>query len=134
TGRSLPRNRRAHRPGPRRADLRPAHARGQAERSSRCAAVDRRRVVSIPSRLKRLSPFLKPLFILVLFAVSLRLLHDALAHYRYRDVVEFFHHLTWDQIILAVALTLAGCLVMTGYDTMAMRYIRHPLPYRKIAL
>ena len=39
-----------------------------------------------------------------------------------------------DQILLAAALTLLGYLVMTGYDTLAFRYIRHPLPYFKIAL
>src|SRR5262249_32983297 len=132
--RALSRKRRAPRSGPRRADLRPAHARGQAERSAWCAAVDRRRVEPISAGLKRLTPFLKPLFILVLFAVSLRVLHDTLAHYRYHDVVEFFRHLAWDQIVLAIVLTLAGYLVMTGYDTMAMHYIRHPLPYAKIAL
>ena len=85
-------------------------------------------------RLKRIAPFLKPLFILILFAIALRVLQDTLAHYRYHDVVDYFHRLAWDQILLAVGLTLAGYLVMTGYDTMAMRYIRHPLPYGKIAL
>jgi phosphatidylglycerol lysyltransferase len=96
--------------------------------------VDRHRVDTFPGRLRRISPFLKPLFILILFAVSLRILQDTLTHYHYHDVVEFFHRLTWDQILLAIGLTLAGYLVMTGYDTMAVRYIRHPLPYRKIAL
>src|SRR5207247_10520610 len=96
-----------------------AHARGEAERSPRCAAVDRDRVVTCPERLKRIAPFLKPLFILILFTISLRIVQDTLAHYRYHDVVEFFHHLTWDQILLAVGLTLTGYLVMTGYDTMA---------------
>jgi phosphatidylglycerol lysyltransferase len=91
-------------------------------------------VRTFPQRLKRFSPFLKPLFILVLFALALRILHDTLAHYRYRDVIDYFHHLAWDQILIAVALTLIGYLLMTGYDTLAMRYIRHPLPYRKIAL
>jgi phosphatidylglycerol lysyltransferase len=96
--------------------------------------VDRHRVIPFPERVRRLAPFLKPAFILVLFAVSLRVLHDTLARYRYRDVVDFFHHLAWDQIVLAIVLTFAGYLVMTGYDTMAMRYIRHRLPYAKIAL
>src|SRR5262249_8752649 len=133
TRRSLPRKRRALRSGPRRADLRPAHARGQAERSAWCAAVDRDRV-AIRERFRRIAPFFKPAFILFLFAVSLRVLQDTLAHYRYHDVVDYFHRLSWDQILLAVGLTLAGYLVMTGYDTMAMRYIRHPLPYAKIAM
>ncbi len=86
------------------------------------------------NRLKRLAPFLKPLLIVVLFAASLRVLQNTLARYRYRDVVDYFHRMSWDQIILAVVLTLAGYLVMTGYDTLAMHYIRHPLPYAKIAM
>src|SRR3989441_6040418 len=85
-------------------------------------------------RLRRLLPFVKPLLILALFALALRALQDTLSHYRYHDVVAYVSSLRADQIILAAVLTLAGYLVMTGYDTMAMRYIRHPLPYGRIAL
>jgi phosphatidylglycerol lysyltransferase len=85
-------------------------------------------------RLKRIAPFLKPLLILALFAVALRVLQDTLAHYRYRDVIAYISALPHNQLLLAIALTLLGYLVMTGYDTLAFRYIRHPLPYFKIAL
>src|SRR5438270_2083497 len=85
-------------------------------------------------RLKRIAPFLKPLLILALFAIALRLLQHTLAQYRYHDVILYLSSLPIDQVILAAVLTLAGYLVMTGYDTLAFRYIRHPFPYRKIAL
>jgi Uncharacterized conserved protein len=85
-------------------------------------------------RLKRIAPFLKPLLILALFVISLRVLHDTLAHYRYRDVMGYVSALPGRQLFLASALTLLGYLMMTGYDTLAFRYIRHPLPYFKIAL
>ena len=85
-------------------------------------------------RLKRIAPFLKPLLILALFAVALRVLHDTLAQYRYHDVIGYLDALPGDQILLAAVLTILGYLVMTGYDTLAFRYIRHPLPYRRIAL
>lgn len=85
-------------------------------------------------RLKRLVPFLKPLLILALFALALRVLHDTLAQYRYRDVIGYLIVLPDNKVILAAALTLLGYLVMTGYDTLAFRYIRHPLPYFKIAM
>ena len=85
-------------------------------------------------RLKRLVPFLKPLVILALFAVALRVLQDTLAHYHYHDAVLYLGSLPSAQIALAVVLTLVGYLTMTGYDTLAFRYIRQPLPYRKIAL
>ncbi|HYM61322.1 MAG TPA: bifunctional lysylphosphatidylglycerol flippase/synthetase MprF [Thermoanaerobaculia bacterium] len=85
-------------------------------------------------RLRRLAPFLKPLLIVALFGIALRILQDALAHYRYRDVIAYLRTLGRERIILAVALTILGYLVMTGYDTLAFRYIRHRLPYLKIAL
>jgi phosphatidylglycerol lysyltransferase len=85
-------------------------------------------------RLKRLLPFLKPLLILALFGIALRVLHDTLAQYHYRDVIRYLNSLPGDQLLLAAILTLFGYLVMTGYDTLAFRYIRHPLPYFKIAL
>jgi phosphatidylglycerol lysyltransferase len=85
-------------------------------------------------RLKRIAPFLKPLVILALFAVALRVLQNTLTHYHYHDVIIYLSSLPVDQIVLAVVLTLFGYLVMTGYDTLAFEYIRHPLPYRKIAL
>jgi phosphatidylglycerol lysyltransferase len=85
-------------------------------------------------RLKRIAPFLKPLLILALFAIALRVLHDTLAQYRYREVIAYVSALPGNQLLLAIALTLLGYLVMTGYDTLAFRYIRHPLPYFKIAL
>jgi phosphatidylglycerol lysyltransferase len=79
-------------------------------------------------------PFLKPLVVLALFAVALRVLQDTLAHYRYRDVMGYLRHIPRDQVALSVLLAIFGYLTMTGYDALAFRYIRHPLPYRRIAL
>jgi phosphatidylglycerol lysyltransferase len=86
------------------------------------------------NRLKRIAPFLKPLLVLALFAVALGVLQDTLARYNYHDIVVYVSSLPAHQVAAAVLLTLLGYLVMTGYDTLAFRYIRHPLPYRKIAL
>src|SRR5438045_3062295 len=85
-------------------------------------------------RLRRLLPFLKPLFVLALFAIALRVLQGTLAHYRFHDVIGYLDTVPRDQLVLSIVLTLAGYLTMTGYDTLAFRYIRHPLPYAKIAL
>lgn len=85
-------------------------------------------------RLKRIVPFLKPLLILLLFALALHILQTTLARYRYRDILAYLRSLPIDQIGPAAGLTLLGYLVMTAYDTLAFRYIRHPLPYFKIAL
>src|SRR5216684_5278640 len=86
------------------------------------------------SSAKRPWPLLRPVLMIALFAIALRILGSTLAHYRWHDVMVYLETLPALQIALAVALTLAGYLMMTGYDTLAFRYIRHPLPYRKIAL
>jgi phosphatidylglycerol lysyltransferase len=86
------------------------------------------------SSAKRLWPFLRPVLMIALFAIALRVLGATLAHYRWHDVMVYLETLPAEQVALAVALTFAGYLMMTGYDTLAFRYIRHPLPYRKIAL
>lgn len=85
-------------------------------------------------RLKRIVPFLKPLLILLVFALALHVLQATLARYRYRDILAYLRSLPGDQVGSAIGLTILGYLVMTGYDTLAFRYIRHPLPYFKIAL
>jgi len=85
-------------------------------------------------RLRRLLPLLKPLLILALFAIALRVLQGTLAQYRWRDVTHYLSSLPESQVIIAILLTLLGYLAMTGYDTLAFRYIRHPLPYARIAL
>src|SRR5438094_306891 len=61
-------------------------------------------------RLKRIAPFLKPLLILIIFAIALRVLGNTLAHYRYHDIVSYISSLPIDQIVAAVVLTLLGYL------------------------
>jgi len=85
-------------------------------------------------RFKRIFPFVKPLIVVALFAIALRVLQDTLAKFNYHQVIHYVSSLPANQIVLSIVLTLFGYLVMTGYDTLAFRYIRHPLPYPKIAL
>src|SRR5258706_7593728 len=75
-------------------------------------------------RLRRLAPFLKPLFVLVLFAISLRVLQQTLTQYHFHDVIVFLREMPREQIVVAVLLTLIGYLVITRDDTLAFRYIR----------
>src|SRR5258708_25780215 len=95
-----------------------------------------RRTINPPSmdRLRRILPFLKPLLVVALFALALRVLESTLAHYRWRDVITYLSSLPRSQVVLSIILTLVGYLVMTLYDTLAFQYIQHPLPYRRIAM
>ncbi|HEX4962107.1 MAG TPA: bifunctional lysylphosphatidylglycerol flippase/synthetase MprF [Thermoanaerobaculia bacterium] len=80
--------------------------------------------------LSKLTPFLS----LAFFGLALWLLHGELKGFRYRDVFNFFGQLPASRVLLAVAFTIAGYFALTGYDTLAIRYIGKEVAYWKIAL
>jgi phosphatidylglycerol lysyltransferase len=77
----------------------------------------------------RLSPFL----VAALFVVALWLLKRDLASYTYRDVVRAVAAASDARLFWSVGLTVFAYAVLVGYDAMALSYIRHPLPFRRIA-
>ena len=79
--------------------------------------------------LKNIWPFIG----LVLFLTALWVLHRSLANYRYHDFLDSLHSLPTRSIMAALGLTVLNYLVLTGYDTLAFRYIGRSLAYRKIA-
>lgn len=87
-----------------------------------------------PSPLKRFSSLIPAGLGLVLFGVSVWTLHGELQQYSFREVLRSLAAIPSNFLGLAIAFMLMNCLVFTGYDTLAVRYIRHPLPYRKTAL
>ncbi|CDI01429.1 conserved membrane hypothetical protein [Candidatus Competibacter denitrificans Run_A_D11] len=66
-----------------------------------------------------------------LFAMALWALHQALADYRYQDVTAYLGRLPLLNLATALAATALSYLVTTGYDWLALRYIRRPLPWRQ---
>jgi phosphatidylglycerol lysyltransferase len=84
--------------------------------------------------MKRLLPFLRPLIVVALFAISLRVLQHTLAAYRYREVMAYLGTIGTERLVFSVLLTLCGYMVMTGYDTLAFHYIQQPMAYGRIAL
>ncbi|WP_310599996.1 bifunctional lysylphosphatidylglycerol flippase/synthetase MprF [Desulfobulbus sp.] len=77
---------------------------------------------------------LSPLLSLLLFGGALWILHRALNEIHYRDILHHLHALPPRQIAAALGLTSLSYLVMTGYDWLAIRYLRHPLAPRKVIL
>ena len=75
---------------------------------------------------------LGPLIALGLFGTALWLLHRALTEYRYEDVAAYFRRLPNWQLVAALCATALSYLVATGYDWLALRYIRRPLPWVKV--
>ncbi|HPX11164.1 MAG TPA: bifunctional lysylphosphatidylglycerol flippase/synthetase MprF [Syntrophales bacterium] len=80
------------------------------------------------------SHYLSLLFGLLLFSGALLVLSHELKAYHLKDILRNFHDIPISRIALALAITTGGYLTMTVYDTLALRYIRHPLSYGKIIL
>ncbi|HRD66179.1 MAG TPA: bifunctional lysylphosphatidylglycerol flippase/synthetase MprF [Candidatus Competibacter sp.] len=76
--------------------------------------------------------FAGPLLGLTLFVAALWVLHRALTEYRYQDVVAYLKGLPHWQLAAALLATALSYLVTTGYDWLALRYIRRPLPWPKV--
>ncbi|MDD5224693.1 MAG: bifunctional lysylphosphatidylglycerol flippase/synthetase MprF [bacterium] len=82
----------------------------------------------------RLLPALGSLLGLFLFAAALWVLHHELKSHHLHEILQHLKALPERSLILALLLTVFNYLVMTGYDVLGLRYIKHELAYRKIAL
>lgn len=85
-------------------------------------------------RLEKLLRILRPLISLILFVFALGVLWHALKEYRSDDVLRTLQVFPLSRLFLSGVLTALSYLLLTGYDKLALCYIRHPLAYRKIAL
>jgi phosphatidylglycerol lysyltransferase len=82
---------------------------------------------------RRLLRIAGPSLSLLLLGAALFVLYRELQHYRVQDVARSIGALPRWRLGLALLFTLASYTALTGYDTLAFRYIRYPLPYRRIA-
>jgi phosphatidylglycerol lysyltransferase len=69
-----------------------------------------------------------------LFVLALLVIHHKLKAYHYHDIASQLRQMPVRALLLAAALTVIDYLVLTVYDALALLYIRHSLPYRRIAL
>ena len=69
-----------------------------------------------------------------LFIVAIVVLHYELKHYHFLDIIAELRAVRLAFLGLAVLLTFLDYWVLTAYDTLALRYIRHHLEYSKIAV
>ena len=69
-----------------------------------------------------------------LFVIALFLIHYKLKQYHYQDITKQILQTPISFLFLAILLTFLNYLVLTGYDTLALRYIKTPLKYHKIAI
>ncbi len=71
--------------------------------------------------------FVLPLLSILALVIVLMLLHRALAGYHLHDVFRQLRALPVATLWYAVLFALASYLVLTGYDLLALRYVRQPL-------
>ena len=83
---------------------------------------------------RRLFRVLGSLFGLLLFGVALWILHRQLRAHSIDDILRSLREIPSRQVLLCLALTCLNYFMMTGYDFLALRYVRQGLAYRKIAL
>jgi phosphatidylglycerol lysyltransferase len=84
-------------------------------------------------RMKKLLQRTSPFIGLIPFLIALWALYHVLRKYHYHDVIRSLGELPTGRVVMAVLLTIVNYLALTGYDTLAFRYIRHPLHYGRIA-
>jgi phosphatidylglycerol lysyltransferase len=68
------------------------------------------------------------------FAVALWAVHHALAEVSYRTLWRAILSFSPAQVAGAVCLTAVAYLALTGYDALALRYVRHPLRYPRTGI
>jgi phosphatidylglycerol lysyltransferase len=83
-----------------------------------------------PIVFRRISAILSVLLIIVAMIV----IHDRLRQVRYVDIVANLRQIPPTALLWAGGLTILNYLVLTLYDALALRYIRHRLAYPKLAL
>ncbi|MBE9125688.1 MULTISPECIES: lysylphosphatidylglycerol synthase domain-containing protein [unclassified Coleofasciculus] len=76
---------------------------------------------------RRFSPLGLPLLGLLLFSLSLWVIHKELRNYHYSDVLNSLAGIPKGNLVLALAFTILSYLVLTSYDLLAFRYLRRPI-------
>jgi uncharacterized membrane protein YbhN (UPF0104 family) len=81
-------------------------------------------------RVKRWAPWIT----LAIAVVILFMLSRALRHYELSEVLQSVRFADRTRLGFAIAFAAASYFMLTLFDTLAVRYVRHPLPYRYTAL
>lgn len=84
--------------------------------------------------MKKILHNITPWLSVILFGTAAVIIHHKLRQYHYHDIVAELTKMPAQYVLAAIALTFLDYFILTGYDTLALFYIGHRLPYRKIAV
>ena len=82
----------------------------------------------------RLYSILGMLFGVALFSLALWVLHRELQTYHLSDIMKNLRSLPRASLVWALLLTVLSYSIMTGYDFLALRYVKQTQPFRRVAL
>ena len=71
---------------------------------------------------------------MLVFGAALWVLYHELRSFRYEDLAQYVETLSPGSLLLAFGLTALSYGAFIGHDALALRYVEHPLPYRRVAL
>jgi glycosyltransferase 2 family protein len=74
------------------------------------------------------------LFIICVVSLATFLLYRTLSSYHYHEIVASVTSIPLSRLLSATAFAASSYVCLTLFDVLALRYIRHALPYRKVAL
>ncbi|HEX9903682.1 MAG TPA: UPF0104 family protein, partial [Propylenella sp.] len=75
-----------------------------------------------------------PVAAVAVIALAAFLLYRTLSRYDYDELVQSIASIPPFRLATALLFAAASYLCLTGFDALALRYVGHPLPYRKVAL
>ncbi|MEB3309640.1 MAG: lysylphosphatidylglycerol synthase domain-containing protein [Snowella sp.] len=78
---------------------------------------------------KRIQPLAPSLLGLLLFILSIWAIHQEVHKYGWQDILASLQAISHTRLVGAIALMLINYVMLTGYDTLAMIYIRGSLSY-----
>jgi phosphatidylglycerol lysyltransferase len=84
--------------------------------------------------MKKILHNITPWLSVILFVIAAVIIHHKLKQYHYHDIVAGLRQMPVLYVLAAIALTFLDYFILTGYDTLALFYIGHRLPYRRIAV
>lgn len=92
-------------------------------------------MAQVPDKVgKRFGGLLVPCLGIALFVAALWIFHKELHRFRYRDILNNIRQIPSARLLLALLFTLFNYAVLTGYDQLAMRFIKKPLRWSRTML
>jgi uncharacterized membrane protein YbhN (UPF0104 family) len=89
--------------------------------------------IALNQTLKGIAKIASPLFSMVLFGVSIWAVYEQLHQYQLNEVLQSVKAIPINQGLAALGLMLLNCGIMTCYDTLAIRYLRQTVTFRRMA-